>query len=361
MMQKKKHIENQPGPTGHRSSTRNKIRVGINGFGRIGRAIVRLNQEHVDIVAINSRSSLDMSAHLLKYDSVHGVFQEPVATKAESLLVKEQKLAYSSYSHPKEIPWDKWGVDLVLECSGAFKKREDLEGHLKVGVKKVFVSAPIQEADFTLIYGVNQQSFNPERHHIISNGSCTTNCLAPLIKTLDRHFGVQELMFTTVHAYTQDQRLLDSAHQKDLRRARAAGLSIIPTTTGAKDTLASVFPHLKGHIKGMALRVPTANVSLVDMVCRLQKSVSREQINQAFKAEAQGDLAGVLAYEEKKLVSVDFKGSALSAVVDLPSTAVTKEGLVKVLAWYDNEIGFSQRMLDFMALTFNKSPEKVGK
>ena len=354
-------------------TNKQKPKVGINGFGRIGRAIYRLNQtgpqsplfgsqetqafssklkfsnqNGLDIVAINSRSSLAMSAYLLKYDSVHGVLETPVATQDQNLLFRTQKSVYSSYKHPSEIPWDRWGVNWVLECSGAFKTKKDLEGHLKSGVQKVFVSAPVKGADFTLIYGVNHKNFNPKKHTIISNGSCTTNCLAPLIKTLDKHFGVKELMFSTVHAYTQDQRLLDSAHEKDFRRARSATLSIIPTTTGAENTLALVFPHLKACIKGMALRVPTANVSLVDLVCRLQKSSSAEEINQAFKAEAKEELKGILGVEEQELVSRDFNACPLSAVVDLPSTAVTKEGLVKVLAWYDNEIGFPQRMLDFI-------------
>ena len=363
------------------------IKVGINGFGRIGRAIFRLNQttkmgknqkhlnqtgyekgaafadfppykvdkKHeisnktsIDIAAVNSRSSIEMSAHLLKYDSVHGVFEKPVTVTGQSLWVGGQESAYSSYKHPSEIPWDKWGVKWVLECSGAFKTREDLEGHMKPTVQRIFVSAPLKNADFTLVYGVNHKKFHPEKHKIISNSSCTTNCLAPVIKVLDENFGLKELMFTTIHSYTQDQKLLDSAHKKDFRRARSAGLSMIPTTTGAEDALALVFPHLKDRVKGMAVRVPTANVSLVDMVCRLQKSARAEEINQAFKVSAEGDLKGVLGIEEQELVSVDFNGCPLSAVVDGPSTAVTSTGLVKVLAWYDNEIGFSQRMLDFI-------------
>ena len=352
-------------------SSKQKIKVGINGFGRIGRALFRhrvggdnvdatpisdrdplpgcrVEGDKIDIVAINSRSTLEMSAHLLKYDSVHGVYEKPIKIEGQSLWVGGQKSIYSSYEHPSKIPWDKWGVELVLECSGVFKKKEDLEGHFKPGVKKVFVSAPVKEADFTLIYGVNHKNFCPKKHKIISNASCTTNCLAPLIKVLDKSFGVNHLMFTTVHSYTQDQKLLDSAHKKDLRRARAAGLSIIPTTTGAENTLTEVFSHLKGRVKGLAVRVPTANVSLVDLVCSLKKSVNVGEVNQAFKTEAEEDLKGVLDVEEKELVSMDFKGSPLSAVVDLSCTRVTQEGLVKVLAWYDNEIGFSQRMLDFI-------------
>ncbi len=329
------------------------MKVGINGFGRIGRALFRLGhesgqQDKLKIVAVNSRSSLKMACHLLKYDSVHGVYTKSVVATHKGLKVGDQELVYCSHSHPSEIPWDKWNVDLVLECSGAFKKREDLEQHFKPGVKRVLVSAPFREADFTLIYGVNHQDFQPEKHKIISFGSCTTNCLSPLIHVLDRHFKVQDLMFTTVHSYTQDQKLLDSSHKKDFRRARSAGLSIIPTTTGAEESLALIFPQLKGRIKGGALRVPTANVSLVDMVLRLKKPAHRDSIHQAFQRAEEGELKGVLACETEELVSVDFNGSLMSAVVDLPSTRVTDDGLVKVLAWYDNEIGFSQRLLDFI-------------
>ena len=223
-----------------------KLRVGINGFGRIGRRLFRLGFRDLNIVAVNSRSSIETAAHLLKYDSVHGVYEPAVEVTKGHIQVEGGQTAYLSYSHPSEIPWDKWGVDLVLECSGAFKKREDLQAHFKKGVKNVFVSAPTKGDDFTLIYGVNHRAFQPDRHNIISNGSCTTNCLAPMIKTLDKRFKIKELMFTTVHSYTQDQKLLDGAHKTDLRRARSAGLSMIPTGTGAVKTLSRVFPHLKG-------------------------------------------------------------------------------------------------------------------
>ena len=223
-----------------------KLRIGINGFGRIGRCLCRLGLEELDIVAINSRSSVEMAAHLLQYDSVHGTYGKEISVKEDIIQINEKKIAYCSYAHSSEIPWNQWGVDLVLECSGVFKKREDLEGHFKGGAKRVFVAAPIEGDDFTLIYGVNHDFFRPEEHKIISNGSCTTNCLAPLVKTLDEKFKIQDLMFTTVHSYTQDQRLLDSSHKKDFRRARAAALSMIPTSTGATKTLLRVFPHLKG-------------------------------------------------------------------------------------------------------------------
>ena len=326
-----------------------KLKVGINGFGRIGRCLFRLSFKDLDIVAINSRSSIQMAGHLLKYDSVHGIYPHPIAVvDNHQLKVGGKKIAYSSYPHPSEIPWDKWGVDWVLECSGVFKKREDLEGHFKGGAKRVFVSAPAEGEDFTLIYGVNHKSYQPEKHKIISNGSCTTNCLAPLIKVLDKKFKLQDLIFTTVHAYTQDQKLLDSSHKKDLRRARSATLSMIPTTTGAVKTLTRVFPNLKGRINGMAVRVPTINVSLVDLVFRSQVKTSVQAVNSAFLSAEKSDLKGVLACEEKELVSMDFNGSLYSAILDLSCTMQTEEGLVKVLAWYDNEMGFSQRMIDFI-------------
>ena len=325
-----------------------KLRIGINGFGRIGRCLFRLGLEELDIVAINSRSSIEMAAHLLKYDSVHGIYNKNISCAKDKIKVDEKQIAYCSYSHPSEIPWDQWDVDLVLECSGVFKKREDLQAHFKNGVKRVFVSAPVKGDDFTLIYGVNQNLFNPEQHKIISNGSCTTNCLAPLIKVLDEQFKIQELMFTTVHSYTQDQKLLDSSHKEDFRRARAAALSMIPTSTGATNALVRVFPQLKGKIGGMAIRVPTANVSLVDLVFRPQVKVGATEVNSAFLSAEKTDLKGILACEKKELVSMDFNGSPYSCIVDLSSTVVLEEGLVKVLAWYDNETGFSQRMIDFI-------------
>ena len=325
-----------------------KLRVGINGFGRIGRCLFRLGFDDLNIVAVNSRSSIEMAAHLLKYDSVHGTYEKEISVEEKVIQVDEKKINYSSYTHPSEIPWNQWGVDLVLECSGVFKKREDLQGHFTGGAKRVFVAAPAKGDDFTLIYGVNHHSFQSAQHKIISNGSCTTNCLAPMVKVLDANFKIQELMFTTVHSYTQDQRLLDSSHKKDLRRARAAALSMIPTSTGATNTLVRVFPHLKGKINGMAVRVPTANVSLVDMVFRSQIKMSAQEVNEAFLSAEKKDLKGVLACEEKELVSVDFNGSLYSCVVDLPSTMVMEEGLVKILAWYDNETGFSKRMIDFI-------------
>jgi glyceraldehyde 3-phosphate dehydrogenase len=325
-----------------------KLRIGINGFGRIGRCLFRLGLEEMDIVAVNSRSSVEMAAHLLKYDSVHGTYGKEISVTENTIQIDKKGIAYCSYAHPSDIPWSQWEVDLVLECSGVFKTKEDLQGHFKGGAKRVFVTAPITGDDFTLIYGVNHNSFKSEEHKIISNGSCTTNCLAPLVKVLDESFKIQDLMFTTVHSYTQDQRLLDSSHKKDFRRARAAALSMIPTSTGATKTLMRVFPHLKGKVSGLAVRVPTANVSLVDMVFQTQTKASVKEVNEVFLSAEKKTLKGVLACEEKPLVSVDFNGSLYSGVVDLSSTMVTEEGLIKVLAWYDNETGFSQRMVDFI-------------
>ncbi len=325
-----------------------KIKIGINGFGRIGRCLLRLGLEELDIVAVNSRSSIAMATHLLKYDSIHGTYPKSISLLNNQIQVGEKKIIYNSYPHPAEIPWSQWGVDLVLECSGFFKKREDLEGHFKGGAKMVFVSAPAKGEDFTVIYGVNHHLFQSEKHKIISNGSCTTNCLAPLIKVLDEKFKIQDLMFTTVHAYTQDQKLLDASHKKDLRRARSATLSMIPTSTGAVKALTRVFPNLAGKINGLAVRVPTANVSLVDLVFRSQLKISSQIINSAFLSAEKTDLKAVLACEEKELVSVDFNGSLYSSVVDTSCTMVTEDGLGKVLAWYDNETGFSQRMIDFI-------------
>ena len=324
------------------------MKIGINGFGRIGRCLLRLGLEDLDIVAINSPSSIETAAYLLKYDSVHGVYNKEVAVKNNVIQAGNKKINYSSFSHPSDIPWDQWKVDLVLECSGVFKKRKDLQEHCKAGVKRVFVSAPTQEEDFTVIYGVNHNLFKPEKHKIISNGSCTTNCLAPIIQVLDENFKLQELMFTTVHSYTQDQKLLDSSHKKDLRRARAAALSMIPTSTGATKTLGRVFPHLQGKMEGMAVRVPTANVSLVDMVFHTKVKVNAKEVNEAFLSAEGKKLKGILACESKELVSVDFNGSEYSCIIDLPSTKVLEDGLIKVLAWYDNETGFSKRMINFI-------------
>ncbi len=326
------------------------MRIGINGLGRIGRRLFRRTLDAKDkdlsVVVVNTPSSVDMLTHLLKYDSVHGVWNTTFHRDSQSLRVGDHKVSCVFYTHPSEIPWDKWGVDWVWECSGRFKTKEDLKGHFKKGVKKVFVAAPTRGEDLTLIYGVNHKTYNPQTHHLISNGSCTTNALAPLVQVLDKNFGLEEMMFCTTHAYTLDQKLLDSSHKKDKRRARASALSIIPTGTGAEGALTKIFPSLKGKVTGQALRVPVANVSLLDVVVRTKTSVQISDLNQAFLTAAGGSLKGVLHCETEELVSVDFNGSPYSCVVDLAST---KGGgrFFRVLAWYDNETGFSQRMLDF--------------
>lgn len=333
------------------------LKVGINGFGRIGRVLFRKGWDKINIKAINSPSPMEMAAHLLKYDSVHGVFNEDIKAhpKESYIQVNQKKIHYGTYVHPSEVPWKKWGVDLVLECSGVFKKREDLEAHLKSGAERVFVAAPVSNDDFTLIYGLNESSYESGNHKIISNGSCTTNCLAPMVKVLNNKFKIQEMMFTTVHSYTMDQKLLDSSHKKDLRRARAAALSMVPTSTGAVGALCRIFPEMRGKINGLAVRVPTANVSLVDMVFRPRIKANVEEVNQALlTASESGPLKDVLYCETQDLVSVDFNGSPYSCIIDLPSTMVLEGGLIKVLAWYDNETGFSQRMLDFIQYIQNK-------
>jgi len=325
------------------------IKVGINGFGRIGRSLLRLGLDKLDIVAINNRSSIEMAAHLLKYDSVHGTYLKKIHIKNHTLQVDGKKIQYCSYAHPSEIPWDNWGVDLVLECSGKFKNKKDLTGHLKKGVKKVFIAAPSASADFSLIYGVNHKNYKPQKHKIISNSSCTTNCLAPIIHVLDQKFKITECMFTTVHSYTQDQNLLDASHKNDLRRARAAALSMIPTSTGATKALMHIFPSLKEKIKGTSIRVPTANVSLVDLVFKIKKThITIQEIHNVFLSAQKKELKGILSCEKKELVSVDFNGNTHSCIIDLASTEITQTGMVKLLAWYDNETGFSQRMIDFI-------------
>ena len=334
-----------------------QLKVGINGFGRIGRILLRKGWDTANIVAINSPSPIEMATHLLKYDSVHGVFSKNIQAHAKEscIQIENKRIHYGTYTHPSEIPWKEWGVDLVLECSGVFKKREDLEAHLKSGAKRVFVAAPVPNDDFTLIYGLNESTYDSEDHKIISNGSCTTNCLAPMVQVLNDRFKIQEMMFTTVHSYTMDQKLLDSSHKKDLRRARAAALSMVPTSTGAVGALCRVFPEMRGKINGLAVRVPTANVSLVDMVFQPRIKANGEEVNQALLSASEKEpLKNILYCETQDLVSVDFNGSPYSCIIDLPSTMVLEGGLIKVLAWYDNETGFSQRMLDFIQYIQNK-------
>lgn len=323
-----------------------KLRVGINGFGRIGRVLFRAGFEKFDIVGINSLDSIEGDAHLLKYDSAHGVFGADVSTEGHNLVVNGKKIHVSKTRNPAEVPWKDWGVDLVLECTGAFKDKAEFTQHIAGGAKRVLVSGPAEKgADITMVYGINHEAYDPSKHTVVSNASCTTNCLAPLAKVLNDTFGVEHGTMMTVHSYTNDQKILDAPH-KDLRRARAAAVSMIPTTTGAAKNVGLVLPELKGKIDGISVRVPTPNVSLVDFTFTAKKDVTKESVNEALIAASKGALKGILAVEDKELVSVDFNGNKHSSIVDLASTMVVGPRMVKVLAWYDNETGFSNRMVD---------------
>lgn len=323
-----------------------KLRVGINGFGRIGRVLFRAGFEKLEIVGINSLDSIEGNAHLLKYDSAHGIFNGDVAVDGQDLVVNGKKIQVTKTRNPAEIPWKEWGVDLVLECTGAFKDKAEFTQHLSGGAKRVLVSGPAEKgADLTLVYGINHESYDPAKHQVVSNASCTTNCLAPLAKVLNESFGIEHGTMMTVHSYTNDQKILDAPH-KDLRRARAAAVSMIPTTTGAAKNVGLVLPELKGRIDGISVRVPTPNVSLVDFTFTAKKDVTKEAVNEALIAASNGALKGILACEKQELVSVDFNGSPYSSIVDLASTMVVGPRMVKVLSWYDNETGFSHRMVD---------------
>lgn len=322
-----------------------KVRVGINGFGRIGRLAFRAGFDEVEIVGINNLANPKLSAHLLKYDSTHGTYSKSVEAGENFITVDGKKIPMSSTRNPAEIPWADWGCDVVFECTGAFKTREDHYKHIQAGAKKVLVSAPANESDVTVVYGVNHENYDPSKHEVISNASCTTNCLVPVVHVLHNEFGIERGMMTTVHSFTNDQMVLDNNH-RDFRRARTATSSIIPTTTGAAKAVGLVLPELKGKIDGVSVRVPTPNVSLVDLVFESKKTISVESINQALSNAASGSLKGVLGVESHPLVSVDFNGNPLSSIVDLPSTMVIDENLGKVFSWYDNETGFSHRMVD---------------
>ena len=324
-----------------------KLKVGINGFGRIGRVLFRAGFDKIDIVGINSMDDISGAAHLLKYDSTHGIFAADVSHGENFISVNGKKINYSKTKDPLQIPWKDWGVDVVLECTGAMKDAADYQKHISAGAKKVFISAPADGVDLTVVYGINHESYNPSAHHFLSNASCTTNCLAPVAKVLHEAFGIEHGLMTTIHSYTNDQRILDSAH-KDMRRARSAAMSMIPTTTGAAKAVGLVLPELKGKIDGSAIRVPTPNVSVVDFTFRPAKDVTVQAINQALIDAANGKLKGVLAAEPKELVSVDFNGNPASSIVDLKCTMVTGARMAKVLSWYDNETGFSNRMVEMI-------------
>ena len=331
------------------------VKVGINGFGRIGRIAFRaaLNNPNIEIVAVNDLTDANMLAHLLKYDSVHGTLQADVSVEGEYLVVDGHKVKVTAEREPANIKWGEMGVEIVIESTGRFTKRADAAKHLEGGAKKVIISAPATDEDITIVMGVNEDKYDPTQHDIISNASCTTNCLAPFAKVLNDNFGIRRGMMTTIHSYTNDQQILDLPH-KDYRRARAAAESIIPTTTGAAKAVALVLPELKGKLNGMAMRVPTPNVSVVDLVAELEKDVTAEEVNAALKAAAEGELKGILEYSELPLVSKDFNGNTHSSSIDALSTMVMEGNMVKVLSWYDNETGYSNRVVDLVEYIASK-------
>jgi glyceraldehyde 3-phosphate dehydrogenase len=327
------------------------IKVAINGFGRIGRNAFKIAQEKlnkdVEIVAINDLTDTKTLAHLLKYDSCFGKFNGTVEATENSLIVNGKEVKVFAEKEPKNLPWKELGVDIVIESTGVFTKREKAIAHIEAGAKKVIISAPATDEDITIVLGVNEKDYDPVNHNIISNASCTTNCLAPFAKVIDDNFGVVKGLMTTVHSYTNDQRILDLPH-KDLRRARAAAESIIPTTTGAAKAVGKVLPNLKGKLNGFALRVPTPTVSVTDIVFEVKKPTTVEEVNAALKAAAEGPMKGILGYSEEPLVSIDYRGDERSSIVDGLSTMVIDGTMVKVVAWYDNEWGYSCRIVDLV-------------
>lgn len=327
------------------------IKVAINGFGRIGRnafkiAQTKLNKD-VEIVAINDLTDAKTLAHLLKYDSCFGKFDGTVEATENSLIVNGKEIRVYAEKDPKNLPWKELGVDIVVESTGLFTKREKAALHLEAGAKKVLISAPATDEDITIVMGVNEKDYDPANHHVISNASCTTNCLAPFAKVLDEKFGIVKGLMTTVHSYTNDQRILDLPH-KDLRRARAAAESIIPTTTGAAKAVGKVLPNLKGKLNGFALRVPTPTVSVTDLVVEVKKSTTVEEVNAALKEAAEGEMKGILGYSDEPLVSIDYRADERSSIVDALSTMVIEGNMVKVVSWYDNEWGYSNRIIDLV-------------
>ena len=328
------------------------VRVGINGFGRIGRNVLRAavmgKQTALEFVAVNDITDTKTLAHLLKYDSVHGRFPGTVEAKGDNLVVNGREIHVSAIKEPEKLPWKDLGVELVLESTGRFTDREQAAKHLTAGAKKVVISAPAKGEDITIVMGVNEKKYDPAKHHVLSNASCTTNCLVPVVKVVLENWGLVHGFMTTVHSYTNDQQILDLPH-KDLRRARAAALSIIPTTTGAAKATSLVIPEVKGKLDGVSLRVPTPDVSLVDLTAEVQKSTTIDEVNAAFKRAAQGELKGFLDVSDEPLVSVDYIGSLFSSVVDSKSTNVIDGTLVHVSSWYDNEMGYSARCVDLLA------------
>ena len=326
-------------------------RVGINGFGRIGRCVLRcaLGRDDIEIVAVNDITDTATLAHLLKYDSNHGRLSESVEASDDAIQIGSRKVVVLAERDPAALPWKKLGCDIVIESTGVFTKRADSEKHLKAGAKKVIISAPAPDPDVTLALGVNEEIYDPAAHHVISNASCTTNCLAPVAKVLHERWGIKRGWMTTTHAYTSDQRILDLPH-KDLRRARAAAVSMIPTSTGAAKAVGLVLPDLAGKLDGIAIRVPIADVSVVDLVCETEQVTSGDEINEEFRKAAAGAMQGILAVCDEPLVSVDFVGDPHSSIVDALNTRVLEGNLVKVLSWYDNEWGYANRVVDLSAL-----------
>ena len=334
-------------------------KVGINGFGRIGRAVLKciLNDPECsdfEIVAINDLTDSATLAHLFKYDSIQGVASQDVQSDSKGLIINGKHIKIISERDPEQLPWKQLGVEFVIESTGLFTKRDAAHKHIEAGARKVIISAPAKDPDVTIVLGVNEASYVSSDHQIISNASCTTNCLAPVAKVLHEKFVIKKGLMTTIHSYTNDQKILDLPHS-DLRRARAANLSIIPTTTGAAKAVALVLPEIKGKLDGMAIRVPTPNVSLIDLVVEVEKKTTAEEVNEAFKEASQGPLNNIMRLEEKPLVSIDFNGDAFSAIIDGISTKVIGDSMVKVLAWYDNEWGYSNRVKDLLKFIIGRS------
>ncbi|MGX8795696.1 type I glyceraldehyde-3-phosphate dehydrogenase [Fusibacter sp. JL298sf-3] len=332
-------------------------KVAINGFGRIGRNVFKVamaqQNPNFEIVAINDLTDAKTLAHLLKYDSLFGKFDGTVEAAENALIVNGKEIKIFAERDPGALPWKELGVDVVIESTGLFKDKKSAGKHIEAGAKKVVISAPAKDEDITIVMGVNDGDYNPETHHIVSNASCTTNCLAPFAKVIDQEFGIVKGLMTTVHAYTNDQRILDTPH-KDLRRARAAAESIIPTSTGAAKAVALVLPQLKGKFNGMAMRVPTPTVSAVDIVIETEKPVTMEAVNAALKSASEGELKGIMGFEEEPLVSMDFKQDPRSSIIDSLSTMVMGDNMVKILSWYDNEWGYSCRVVDLVSLMVEK-------
>jgi len=329
-------------------------RIGINGFGRIGRQVLKLLKEHYadefDVVAFNDLGDLKTMAHLFKYDSNYGKFDGQVEVKEDGLVINGDFVKALSEPDPSKLPWKELGVEIVIEGTGVFRTREKAGMHLEAGAKKVIITAPSSDPDFTVVLGVNEGDYNPAKHHVISNASCTTNCLAPAAKVIQDSFGIVKGVMTTIHSYTNDQSILDMPHKKDLRRARAAALNIIPTTTGAAKAVAKVIPELEGKFDGFAMRVPTPTVSVVDFVVELEKEATTEELHAAFKKAAQGSMKGILGFSEEPLVSMDYKQDDRSSIIDAQFTFMMGGNMAKVVTWYDNEWGYSCRTADLAAL-----------